>query len=111
MRLTEAIERLPVDVRERVRAGIAEAPDRGPLTCPMLDRQHGSCLVYEARPVACRTYGFYTERDAGLHCAQVTQAILDHEEEGPVVWGNGDAIADDVRRAFGEVRSLREWSA
>lgn len=74
----------------------------------MLDRERGSCRVYAARPIACRTDGFYTERDAGLHCNQVTRAVEDNASGGSVVWGNREAIADDMK-AFGEVISLRAW--
>jgi Fe-S-cluster containining protein len=81
----------------------------------MLDRERGACLVYDARPIACRTYGFYTERDAGLHCSMVTNAVDAHAAREdpasgptPVVWGNGEAIAADMD-AFGKPASLREW--
>lgn len=36
-----------------------------PLTCPMLESSSGACSVYAYRPVACRTYGFYVQRDKG----------------------------------------------
>lgn len=74
----------------------------------MLDRERGSCLVYAARPVACRTYGFYTERDGGLHCQEVGHAVERNDAASAVVWGNGEAVADDLK-AFGETASLREW--
>lgn len=96
-------------------AGVEEHASRAAavkLTCPLLDRERGACLVYAARPVACRTYGFYTERDGGLHCTKVTAAIATHAGaagENALVWGNGEAIATDMRRSFGEVRSLAEW--
>jgi len=107
-RLRDAIDALPADVREAIRTRTDEAPFAGPLTCPMLDRERGSCLVYEARPIVCRTYGFYAERDAGLHCNQVTLAVEDNDRDGTVVWGNGETIADDMK-PFGEVISLRTW--
>jgi uncharacterized protein len=107
-RLYAAVEQLPAGIREAIVEHIHAAPETGPLTCPMLDRDRGACLVYEARPIACRTYGFYTERDAGLHCEQVMRAVEEHAGEMPVVWGNGEAIAADMK-AFGEVTSLREW--
>jgi hypothetical protein len=46
-------------------------------------------------------------RDAGLHCNEVTRAV-EKAGDAPVVWGNGEAIADDLK-AFGETASLREW--
>lgn len=107
-RLRDTTARLRPDVQDEIRARTASAPSVGPLTCPMLDRERGACLVYDARPVACRTYGFYTERDAGLHCNRVTKAVDENAADGPVIWGNGEAIAEDMK-AFGEIASLREW--
>lgn len=109
-RLQRALAALPPAVRGAVRARAADAPAEpsGPVTCPMLDTERGSCLVYAARPVACRTYGFYTERDGGLHCEKVTRAVEENAGEGGVMWGNGEAIAHDLR-AIGEAVSLREW--
>ena len=109
-RLRDAITALSAADRDEIASRTAAAPASGPLTCPMLDLERGSCLVYEARPIACRTYGFYTERDAGLHCNEVTRAVEQHAGEAPVVWGNGEAIADDMK-PFGKVASLREWIA
>ena len=59
------------------------------VTCPMLDEAEGACLVYAHRPGACRTYGFYVERELGLHCELVTAAVEEHAASAPpVVWGN-----------------------
>ena len=108
-RLRAAIAAMPDEARARVEARVREAPPTGPLTCPLLDRDAGACLVYGARPLACRTYGFYTERDAGLHCAKVTRFAEERAAEGaPVVWGNGEAHAADAD-AHGEPRSLADW--
>ena len=113
-RLSDAIAQLPAELQETIRtrtrelaAAAATATSR--VTCPMLDRKEGACLVYAARPIACRTYGFYTERDAGLHCDKVTRAV-EEEAGAPVLWGNGEAITDDMKR-FGELASLAEWMA
>jgi Fe-S-cluster containining protein len=102
-RLRDAISELPASVQAEIVERTEQAPASGPVTCPLLDRGRGICRVYEARPIACRTYGFYTERDGGLHCDKVTRAVADRD----VIWGNGEAIADDLR-AFGPVRSLVE---
>lgn len=108
-RLREALTALPPAVEEATRARTAEVSGApAPITCPMLDRESGACLVYAARPIACRTYGFYTERDAGLHCSRVTTAVEENARDEPVVWGNGEAIADDMKR-FGELASLEKW--
>ena len=119
-RLGPAIDALPettrADVRrrteeasslERARALDADAPKLR-ITCPLLDLERGACRVYEVRPIACRTYGFYAERDAGLHCARVTDAVASHDAAEQIVWGNGERIAE-VMRAYGEVASLASW--
>ena len=106
--MRDAVAELPPDIQHTIAARVREAPHEGPLTCPMLDRGRGACLVYAARPVACRTYGFYTERDGGLHCDRVTRAVETNAGEAPVLWGNGEAIGDDMK-ALGEIASLAEW--
>ncbi|MBX3189624.1 MAG: YkgJ family cysteine cluster protein [Labilithrix sp.] len=109
-RLAAAVAQLgrstSVEVVERVRRA---ASDEAPLVCPLLDRERGACLVYEARPIACRTYGFYTERDGSLCCSKVTEAVRANasDPEG-VVWGNGEAVKHDMRE-LGLVRSLADW--
>ncbi|MGE5470261.1 MAG: YkgJ family cysteine cluster protein [Bacteroidota bacterium] len=80
-----------------------------PVACPLLDQVSGACPVYAQRPVACRTYGFYAQRDKGLYCgeieAQVAEGLL-----ADVVWGNHDAI-DRHLAGLGENRSLSAWFA
>jgi Fe-S-cluster containining protein len=68
-----------------------------PLTCPFLDPHAGACLVYDHRPVACRTYGFYVERDRGLYCSLIESMVERHEMDG-VVWGNQLPIEDERSR-------------
>ena len=43
----------------------------------MLDRADGACLVYAQRPVACRTFGFYVQRDLGLYCKDIESRVAD----------------------------------
>ena len=80
---------------------------RGPLTCPMLDQNSGACLVYIYRPVACRSYGFYVQRELGLYCGEIKTQVA---EGGlaDVVWGNHDAVDRDLA-SLGEVRPLTTW--
>src|SRR3569833_371634 len=47
-------------VRHRIRTSKLQSR---PVVCPLLDTRAGACLVYQARPVACRPYGFYRERE------------------------------------------------
>ncbi|MCK9605573.1 MAG: YkgJ family cysteine cluster protein [Methylomonas sp.] len=107
--LREGLIALPPALLQRICkevATLAEQQTR-PIVCPFLDRSTGSCRVYFHRPIACRTYGFYVQRDKGLYCNdienQVARGILDH-----VVWGNQDAI-DHRLKDSGETRALTEW--
>ncbi|MDD5241511.1 MAG: YkgJ family cysteine cluster protein [Sulfuricella sp.] len=87
-------------------AVLAEQPSR-PITCPMLDQATGACPVYAQRPVACRTYGFYVQRNLGLYCPDI-EFLVANGALADVVWGNHDAI--DLRLAgLGESRKLTEW--
>jgi Fe-S-cluster containining protein len=106
-RLAVALGELSPATQRAVRARILESA-AGPVICPLLDREHGACLVYDARPVACRSYGFYAERDAGLHCDIVTEAV--RAEQAEVVWGNGESLAAELD-ALGERRTLAAWLA
>lgn len=81
--------------------------DGPPYVCPMLDRATGACGVYDVRPIACRTYGFYVERDKGLYCPDIRQRV-EQGDFADVVWGNQAAI-DRRLDEFGERRTLREW--
>lgn len=75
--------------------------------CPLLDRAAGECVVYTRRPVACRTYGFYVQRDFGLYCHDIETRVADGALVD-VVWGNQDAV-DRRLAGLGESRSLVEW--
>ena len=87
-------------------AGLAARQSR-PVVCPLLDPSTGACLVYAHRPVACRTYGFYVQRDLGLFCNDIESRVAGGSL-AEVVWGNHDAI-DQGLAGFGETRPLTEW--
>ncbi|MEM6292611.1 MAG: YkgJ family cysteine cluster protein [Myxococcota bacterium] len=73
--LRTAIEALP-DADRVINAIIKAQPNEaGHYTCPMLDEGNGQCRVYQARPLACRTYGFYGGRDGDYWCEQVTAHV------------------------------------
>jgi Fe-S-cluster containining protein len=82
-------------VNQRIAAVLRQ--NQGPYACPWLDPERDVCLVYEARPIACRTYGFYVERDQGLYCRRIA-ARVDAGEIGDVVWGNQEAIDSQLDR-------------
>jgi len=108
--LQQGLTALPNEQLQTIAVKITALADQSrPITCPMLNSATGACQVYAHRPVACRTYGFYVQRDLGLYCndieAQVTAGKL-----AEVVWGNHDAI-DHRLAALGEAHDLTEWFA
>ena len=80
-----------------------------PVVCPLLDQTTGACPVYAQRPVACRTYGFYVQRDKGLYCHEIESRVAEGALND-VVWGNNDGI-DQRLRGLGKSRPLTEWFA
>lgn len=80
-----------------------------PFVCPLLEPSTGACPVYLQRPVACRSYGFYVQRDRGLYCRDIESRVADGSL-ADVVWGNHDAI-DRQLGELGESRPLTEWFA
>ena len=107
--------RLPADVRRTIRARVSALAEPGTpvernVTCPLLDREAGACLVYAARPAACRAYGFYLSRGEGLYCDQVNDRVRGGLCDD-VVWGNHDALTNDLERAFGPPISMIDWFA
>ncbi len=89
-------------------AALGRNPAR-PVTCPVLELTTGSCPVYLQRPVACRTYGFYVQRDKGLYCHEIESQVAAGSLPD-VVWGNHDAINQQLG-GLGEIRALTEWFA
>ena len=107
--LRDGLDALPQARQQAIRqdiAALAAKPSR-PIVCPMLDREQGSCLVYAHRPVACRTYGFYVQRELGLYC-QDLESLVASGALAEVVWGNHDAI-DHRLSSLGDTRELTAW--
>ena len=109
--LREGLSQLPEASQHSIRQNVIALTEQQsrPIVCPMLNQESGTCRVYLYRPTACRTYGFYVQRDKGLYCndieAQVASRALDN-----VVWGNQDAI-DQRLKSTGETRGLTAWFA
>ena len=80
----------------------------GPVLCPFLDLDLGACYIYAHRPAACRTYGFYRDRDGGRFC-QIIEAKISQEGDGDIVWGNHEALERRLRREAGPPIPLRQW--
>lgn len=104
--LEEGLLLLSAEVRGGVRERIAELK-AAPYTCPLLDTEKGACLVYEQRPIACRTYGFYLERDKGLYCDLIRRRVESGELQD-VIWGNQELV-DHQLDALGPRMEFREW--
>ena len=75
-------------------------------TCPLLDS--GVCLVYEARPIACRSYGFYADRGKVLGCHRIE--ALAAAAPG-IVWGNQASLERELDQELGAARPLSAWLA
>lgn len=107
-RLRDAILAQGAEARERIAQAIARRRSAGatrPITCPLLDEEAGLCRVYEARPIACRTYGFFADREGVLGCHRI--AALAERDDG-IVWGNHDGVMH-AQSELGARRSLLEW--
>ena len=109
--LRDGLAALPPQQLQDIGRGIDQLAVRTqrPIVCPILEASAGACRVYAQRPVACRTYGFYLQRDKGLYCQDI-ESRVDRGLMADVVWGNQDAI-DQRLRSLGEVRPLTEWFA
>jgi uncharacterized protein len=99
-RLAIALAALDEATRRRMRARVDE-----PRICALLDRDTGACSVYDGRPVACRTYGFYAGRDGGRWCADIEAR---DDLTSSVVLGNHDVV-ETALGPLGETRTLSEW--
>jgi hypothetical protein len=83
----EALARLPAAARERVRErGLRELAREQAggeqARCAMLE-EDGSCAIYEARPLVCRTQGQALRYPAGLI---PPQALSAHGAQGDLTW-------------------------
>ena len=103
--LTLLPEQQRSDIGKRI-ATLTEQPSR-PLTCPMLEQTQGTCIIYAHRPIACRTYGFYRQRDKGLYCQDIETRIAAGDWDN-VIWGN-QTVIDRQLNALGDSRDLTEW--
>jgi Fe-S-cluster containining protein len=106
--IAAALDALPSEIANAARDRIRHsASAERPVVCPLLDTASGTCLVYDARPVACRAYGFYAERQFVLGCSRIEVA----SEAAPgVVWGNHTALVEELR-ALGPAAPLDQWMA
>ena len=106
--ISATLDALPEDIGKRLRQRIREsAGDSRPVTCPLLDLDSGACLIYDARPVACRGYGFYAEGRYVLGCSRIESI---GQQSPDVVWGNHAALQAQLD-ALGPAMTLPEWQS
>ena len=105
--LREGLQDLTPGRLQEISNNMAALSQSRPITCPMLDLATGTCPVYTQRPVACRTYGFYAQRNKGLYCQDI-ETRVDNGTWADVVWGNHDAI-DQQLAGLGVSRALTDW--
>lgn len=89
VRVDEAVAALPASVRTEIEqkiaallTQIAENKVGKHVVCPYLDEVEASCRIYEARPIACRTYGFFVARDREQYCEMIQLPRLADAEVG-----------------------------
>jgi Fe-S-cluster containining protein len=102
-RVAQAIDALPNAslLYDRI---CATAGQPRPVTCALLDQSTGACLIYDARPIACRTYGFYAERDKVLGCYRI-EALA---QDPTILWGNHATIEAQLL-TLGRAQELSAW--
>jgi Fe-S-cluster containining protein len=75
------------------------------VVCPYLDENSGACLIYDSRPIACRTYGFFVTRTSDLYCKLIETEVNARGDH--IVWGNAEVIDDQLTRLAGEPISFK----
>jgi len=106
--IAAALEVLPGNVADLARQRIKDSESATrPVICPLLDREAGTCLVYDSRPVVCRAYGFYAERQYVLGCSRIESV---GQEAPDVVWGNHAAVEEELR-SLGPAAEFWQWLA
>ena len=103
-RIVAALDRLPAEAAAQALCRIRGCHSQ-PSICPLLDLDTGCCLVYEARPLACRAYGFYAERESVLGCHRIESIAAECPD---VVWGN-HATLEERLSSLGPSADLWEW--
>ena len=112
--LAGALERLPEPERaschERARALAAALRERGAdqrCECPLFDPHGETCRVYAARPLACRSYGFYAGRQHDAWCELVAAHVADSRDR--LLLGTLEGVEAELARIDPERRSLLAW--
>ena len=106
-RIEEGLSTLDPEEKATVLARLEEASTwrEGHLECPFLDPSKGICRIYDHRPAACRTYGFYMDLDGGRFCHKIAEELAEAE----VTWGHQPSIDRRLRATHGLPIALAEW--
>lgn len=110
------------DVEARLEDLARQEPSAGPYVCPFLHLEKGTCQVYQHRPIACRTYGFYRDRAEGRYCHLISEWLVEASDEAvetdakmqrveDLVWGNHQTIEEQLERECGEPLNAAEYLA
>jgi Fe-S-cluster containining protein len=84
--------------------GRKSLPQTGDGSCPMLHRETGNCLIYEARPFGCRTH-FCAAAGGPFARGEVIDLIRRLEDVDLALSGNGPrALPNAVADALEELR-------
>jgi Fe-S-cluster containining protein len=110
--LRTGLATLSLEIQQEISQAVANLSDWSStsfVVCPMLDEVKGTCRVYDYRPVACRTYGYYVQHDKGLYCNDILERVTSGVLKD-VVWGNQNTI-DRQLSCLGDTKNLSEWFA
>ena len=107
--LQKGLAFLPAALQQSICQQVAALNDQKsrPIVYPMLNQKTGTWRVYPYRPTACRTYGFYVQRDKGLYCNDI-ESLVAAGTLDDVLWGNQDVI-DQRLKGTGDLRLLTAW--
>jgi len=111
--LSKGMAQLPPEVQQEVHQkieslGTWDKTQQKHVVCPLLDQETGACRTYEYRPAACRMYGFYVSRHNNQWCEEIEVLYTSHQLDG-VILGNFTATKEQLKRNFGEEKSIVEW--
>lgn len=101
-RIDRAIAALPdvlrTQIQEKIQAlltQIVQGTTPAAIVCPFLNDREGACHIYEARPIACRTYGFFVARNHNQYCTLI-EAELEQRHHPPILWGNASSVQHEL---------------
>jgi len=96
--LNEGIKLLDKHVIENIKVKIKNLNEHFThFKCPFISSE-GHCLVYDHRPIACRTYGFYISninKSKGLFCYKI-QELESSNKLNHIIWGNYNVISTQL---------------